>query len=106
MTEDKGTGAVSQPPTYAFVGDCTQDAWHTELTSWDKGDTMQIATVNTKSHLQIEADRAEDGMTQFTGWRVTYGLEELRRLIAVLQNIEHEMATRQKAAQRDSRFQF
>jgi hypothetical protein len=62
------------------VPDCTMDGWRTELSFEDGWDFVQLASVNDRSHLQIEADDG-NGTVQFTGWRVTLNREALDAFI-------------------------
>jgi hypothetical protein len=56
------------------------DGWSVELSHEDGWDFAQIASVNTRSSLQIEADDG-NGNVQFTGWRVTLDAKGLDMLI-------------------------
>lgn len=56
------------------VNDMTMKDWGVELSHEDGWDCVQIASVNTHSHLKIEE-------VPFTGWRVTLDAKGLDMLI-------------------------
>lgn len=63
------------------IPDHTMQGWRVELTHEDGWDFVQIASVNEKSHLRIEADDDPEQTVPFDGWRVTLDRAGLRNLI-------------------------
>lgn len=62
------------------VNDMVMKDWGVELSHEDGWDCVQIASVNTRSRLKIEADDG-NGTVPFTGWRVTLDVKGLDALI-------------------------
>lgn len=85
VSSEHGTVTANAPSVYT-TSDLTMEGWEVEVTHADGWDCMQVASVNNRSHLKIEADDDNDEVP-FTGWRVTLDKAGLRDLIEKLGNI-------------------
>jgi hypothetical protein len=84
--ENTGARVTANAPSVYTTSDLTMDGWEVELTHADGWDCAQIASVNNRSHLKIEADDGE-GEVPFDGWRVTLDRERLAMHIRQCQDV-------------------
>jgi hypothetical protein len=89
VTEREATVTANEPSLYTIY-DITMGGWRVELTHAEGWDCVQIASVNTHSHLTIEADDG-DGQVPFTGWRVTLDKDALGRFIQECQDVHSRL---------------
>jgi hypothetical protein len=87
--DEHGTVTANAPSLYA-VSDLTMSGWEVELTHADGWDFVQVASVNNRSHLKIEADDGE-GEVPFDGWRVTLNKAGVRALIERLGDLHSRL---------------
>lgn len=89
--------ATANVVTFYDVPDLTMQGWKVELSHGERWDCVQVASVNDRSHLRIEADSG-DGDVQFTGWRITLDAKGLDRLIQEAINLRARLNTPNPAA--------
>lgn len=82
----ENAGVTANAPAMYATNDLTMEGWEIQLTHAQGWDTVQVASVNTRSHLTIEADDG-NGEEQFTGWRVTLDKARLGEFIQQAQNL-------------------
>lgn len=97
MTE--GT-VTANAPEITTVRDLTQPAWHVELSFSDGWGCMQVASVNSKSDVEMPPELLDVGPNgekhygepeKLDGWRVTLNKAGLADLIAKAQEIHDKM---------------